>query len=57
MRDISGLCNGEDSQDLIEYLLLLAFIALVAASLLIQAGAVTAGIWGTTNKVLMSAAS
>jgi Flp pilus assembly pilin Flp len=57
MRDISGLCNGEDSQDLIEYLLLLAFIALVAALLLIQAGAVTAGIWGTTNKVLTSAAS
>jgi Flp pilus assembly pilin Flp len=45
----------EEGQDLIEYTLLLAFVALVAAGLFIQAGTVTAGIWGTANSMLTSA--
>jgi Flp pilus assembly pilin Flp len=45
----------DEGQDLIEYTLLLAFVALVAAGLFIQAGTVTAGIWGTANSVLTSA--
>ena len=47
--------RSEDGQDLIEYTLLLAFVALVAAGLFIQAGTVTAGIWGTANTMLTSA--
>jgi Flp pilus assembly pilin Flp len=47
----------DEGQDLIEYTLLLAFVALVAAGLFIQAGNVTAGIWGTANSVLTSANS
>jgi Flp pilus assembly pilin Flp len=47
--------KDEDGQDLIEYTLLLAFVALVAAGLFIQAGTVTAGIWGTANSMLTSA--
>lgn len=49
--------NEEEGQDLIEYTLLLAFVALVAAGLFIQAGTVTGGIWGTANSVLTSANS
>ena len=49
--------NGEEGQDLIEYTLLLAFVALVAAGLFIQAGNVTAGIWGTANSILTSAST
>jgi Flp pilus assembly pilin Flp len=45
----------QEGQDLIEYTLLLAFVALVAAGLFIQAGTVTAGIWGTANSMLTSA--
>ena len=45
----------DEGQDLIEYTLLLAFVALVAAGLFIQAGNVTAGIWGTANSMLTSA--
>jgi Flp pilus assembly pilin Flp len=45
----------DEGQDLIEYTLLLAFVALVAAGLFIQAGTVTAGIWGTANSMLTSA--
>jgi Flp pilus assembly pilin Flp len=49
--------RDEEGQDLIEYTLLLAFVALVAAGLFIQAGNVTAGIWATANSVLTSAST
>ena len=52
---LKGLWRGEEGQDLIEYTLLLAFVALVAAGLFIQAGNVTAGTWGTANSMLTSA--
>ena len=47
--------KDDAGQDLIEYTLLLAFVALVAAGLFIQAGNVTAGIWTTANSILASA--
>ena len=49
--------NKEEGQDLIEYTLILAFVALVAAGLFIPAGNVSAGIWTTANSVLTSANS
>jgi Flp pilus assembly pilin Flp len=47
--------GDEEGQDLIEYTLLLAFVAVVAAGLFIQVGNVTAGIWSTANSILASA--
>ena len=52
---LKQIWRNEEGQDLIEYTLLLAFVALVAAGLFIQAGSVTAGIWGTANSILTSA--
>ena len=52
---IGRFWKDEAGQDLIEYTLLLAFVALVAAGLFIQAGNVTAGIWTTANSILASA--
>jgi len=49
--------KNEEGQDLIEYTLLLAFVALVAAGLFIQAGQSVSGIWGTANKTLTSAST
>ena len=55
IRMLKQIRYGEEGQDLIEYTLLLAFVALVAAGLFIQAGTVTAGIWSTANSILASA--
>jgi len=51
------LWRDEEGQDLIEYTLLLAFVALVAAGLFIQAGQSVSGIWGTANTTLTSAST
>ena len=45
------------AQDLIEYTLLLAFVALVSAGLLIALGADVAAIWGVANSRLAQGAS
>lgn len=45
----------EDGQDLIEYTLLLAFVALAAAGLTIQTGGGAAAIWNAANNLLTSA--
>ena len=45
----------EAGQDLIEYTLLLAFVALVSAAIFIQAGNSTAGIWKVANQQLSAA--
>lgn len=45
----------EDGQDLIEYTLLLAFVALVAAALFIGAGRSASGIWTVANNHLSNA--
>jgi len=49
--------RDEAAQDLIEYTLLLAFVALVAAGLVISAGQSTSGIWSIANTRLSSASS
>ena len=49
--------NNEEGQDLIEYTLLLAFVALVAAGLFIQSGQSTSGIWTIANNKLKDASS
>ena len=45
----------DEGQDLVEYTLLLAFVCLASAALFIGAGNSLAGIWTTTNKVLVNA--
>jgi len=45
----------EQGQDLIEYTLLLAFVALASAALFIGAGGSVQGIWTVTNSQLLAA--
>ena len=49
--------RDEQGQDLIEYTLLLAFVCLASAALFIGAGNTLAGIWSTTNSILVNANS
>jgi Flp pilus assembly pilin Flp len=50
-------CQDESGQDLIEYTLLMAFVALASASLFIGTGGSISGIWGTASNQLSSANS
>jgi Flp pilus assembly pilin Flp len=52
---LNGFLNDEQGQDLIEYTLLMAFVALASAALFIGAGSSIKGIWGATNTQLTSA--
>jgi Flp pilus assembly pilin Flp len=49
--------NDEQGQDLIEYTLLMAFVALASAALFISAGTSVSKIWSTANSQLSTAAS
>jgi Flp pilus assembly pilin Flp len=49
--------QDESGQDLIEYTLLMAFVALASASLFISAGTSVSGIWGTASNQLSAANS
>ena len=57
MKAIHSFWNDEQAQDLIEYTLLMAFVALASAALFIGAGGSVAGIWSTTNSQLAAANS
>jgi Flp pilus assembly pilin Flp len=52
---LKQMWRNEDGQDLIEYTLLLAFVALVAAGIFIQAGQSVSGIWSAASTVLVNA--
>lgn len=54
---LAALWQQEEGQDLVEYSLLLAFIALAAIALLSAAGGSVKTIWTTVNSNLTSAAS
>jgi Flp pilus assembly pilin Flp len=54
---LKELWQNETGQDLIEYSLLLAFIALAAIALLSSAGGSVKTIWTRVNSSLTSAAS
>jgi Flp pilus assembly pilin Flp len=45
----------EQGQDLIEYTLLMAFVALASAAIFISTGSSLSGIWGSTNTQLTTA--
>ncbi len=50
-----ALWNDEQGQDLIEYTLLMAFVALASAAIFIGAGGSISGIWATSNSQLVAA--
>ena len=52
---LMNFLRDESGQDLIEYTLLLAFVALASAALFIGAGNSVSGIWSVTNSQLVSA--
>jgi Flp pilus assembly pilin Flp len=47
--------QDEQGQDLVEYTLLLAFVALASAALFIGAGSYVSGIWAVANDQLSKA--
>jgi len=49
---LKNFLREESGQDLIEYTLLLAFVALASAALFIGAGGSVAGIWSVANSRL-----
>jgi Flp pilus assembly pilin Flp len=56
MTMLKNFLRDEQGQDLVEYTLLLAFVALASAALFINAGASINGIWTTANGILSNAA-
>ncbi len=57
MTYLRNFWNDEQGQDLIEYTLLMAFVALASAALFLGAGKSITGIWTTTNSQLTAANS
>jgi len=57
MTYLRSFWNDEQGQDLIEYTLLIAFVALASAALFIGAGSKISTIWTTANLSLSEAAS
>jgi Flp pilus assembly pilin Flp len=56
MKNLMTLLRGEEGQDLIEYTLLLAFVALASAALFVGTGGSVNSIWGAANSNLANAA-
>ena len=55
MRTLRKFWRDETGQDLIEYTLLMAFVALASAALFLGAGNSIMGIWTSTNAQLSAA--
>jgi Flp pilus assembly pilin Flp len=57
MAFLRNFWHEEQGQDLIEYTLLMAFVALASAALFIGAGTSIKGIWSVTNSQLAAAST
>ena len=57
MTFLRNLWKDEQGQDLIEYTLLMAFVALASAALFLGAGGSITNIWTITNNQLANAAT
>jgi Flp pilus assembly pilin Flp len=57
MRFLTTFLKDDQGQDLIEYTLLIAFVALVSAALFLGAGGSLSSIWNATNTQLTNAAT
>jgi Flp pilus assembly pilin Flp len=55
MNFVRNFWNDEQGQDLIEYTLLMAFVAMASAALFIGAGGSIKGIWSVSNSQLAAA--
>ena len=55
MKYLMNFLKDERGQDLVEYTLLLAFVALASAALFIGAGGSVSGIWNVANARLAEA--
>jgi Flp pilus assembly pilin Flp len=55
MRSLLRFVRDEDGQDLTEYSLGVAFIALLSAAIFVTAGSSTSGIWGQASNALSGA--
>ena len=55
MNFLRDFIEQEAGQDLIEYTLLMAFVALASAALFLGAGGSIKGIWSTSNSQLAAA--
>ena len=55
MNLLTSLFRDDEGQDLIEYTLLMAFVALASAALFLGAGGSISGIWTTSNSRLAAA--
>ncbi len=55
MKAVFNFWNDDQGQDLIEYTLLMAFVALASAALFLGAGGSISGIWSTSNSQLVAA--
>ena len=55
MTYLRNFWTDEQGQDLIEYSLLMAFVALASAALFLGAGNSIKGIWSTANSQLVAA--
>jgi Flp pilus assembly pilin Flp len=53
-KGLRSFCEGEGGQDMVEYSLLLAFIALAAVGLLSGIKIQVKGLWSTINSTLSS---
>jgi len=55
MKYLRMFIKDEQGQDVVEYTLLLAFVALASAALFVNAGGSINGIWTTANGILSNA--
>jgi Flp pilus assembly pilin Flp len=55
MNSVRNFWNDDQGQDLIEYSLLMAFVALASAALFLTAGGSISGIWSASNSQLTAA--
>jgi len=55
MNSLRNFWNDDQGQDLIEYSLLMAFVALASAALFLTAGGSISGIWSSSNSQLTAA--
>jgi Flp pilus assembly pilin Flp len=55
MKGLYNLWNDDQGQDTIEYVLLVAFVAIASAAIFLAGGGSIQGIWSTSNSQLVAA--
>jgi Flp pilus assembly pilin Flp len=55
MTVLYNLWNDDQGQDTIEYVLLIAFVALASAAIFLAGGGSIQGIWSTSNSQIVAA--